>query len=192
MKFFQLTALYSILAIAIISSWSGTSLARDRSVNPRGLRFEGNHEVVSGTYYCSGSIFTDEQPASISVGIYLGATSNLTSGYFTPSRRSHDVPADLGAMSEICRTHLELARSEMPSICVLGVNENEGGEFGNGASINFSFQFSCQGTRDEVIGVIGRLGELVVGSIPPSGRRLTAVTSAACRARSGARHIADR
>ncbi len=75
----------------------GPNLARDRSVHPRGLRFEGNHEFVSGTYYCSGSIFTDEQPASISVGFYLGATSNLISGYFTPD----EVIGVIGRLGEL-------------------------------------------------------------------------------------------
>ena len=104
------------------------------------------------------------------MGFYLGATSNLTSGYHPPFRRSRDVPADLEAMSEICRAQLDVVRSQIPSICVVGEMEDEGGEFGNGASISSAFQFSCQGTRNEVIDVVGTLGRVVIQSRPSNGR----------------------
>ena len=163
-------AVESIALAVIIMLVPGSSLAGDGSSNRRTARSGGDHDVVSGNYYCSGSTYTDEQSAEITVSFYLGATSSLTSGYSAPYRRTRNVSADLGTMSEICRTQVDTARARMPSVCALGVIEEEGGEFGNGASISLSFQFTCEGTRNEVIGVVGELARLIVGSRLPSDR----------------------
>ena len=167
MRVSQLAVVASMALTAVAMLLPESSLARDDSFRRRAFHSGESHDVVSGNYYCSGSTFTDEQNASIAVSFYLGATSNLTSGYSAPSRRTQSVPADLDTMSEICRTQVDTARSQMPSICAIGATEEEGGEFGNGASISMSFQFTCQGTRNEVIGVVGELARLIVNSRIP-------------------------
>jgi hypothetical protein len=117
-------------------------------------------EVVTGSYGCNGTVFTDDQTANVWVGAQLNATSGITSGFFGTSQRSIDVPADLAAMAAICQAHVSDVFAQAPPICSLGPIGEEQGEFGNGASTYSSFDFSCQGTRDEVIGVIGRFSRL--------------------------------
>jgi hypothetical protein len=117
-------------------------------------------EVVNGFYSCNGTVYTDEQAANVSVYAWLSATSGITSGFSGASQSSVEVPADLDAMAKICEAHISQVLSQVPSICTLGPIERERGEFGNGASTVSRFDFSCQGTRDEVIGVIGGFSRL--------------------------------
>jgi hypothetical protein len=117
-------------------------------------------EVVTGSYSCDGTVFTDDQAANVSTFSYVNATSGITSGFFGTGQSSVEVPADLNAMAEICEAHISHVLSQVPSICTLGPIERERGEFGNGASTVSRFDFSCQGTRDEVIGVIGAFSRL--------------------------------
>jgi hypothetical protein len=105
-------------------------------------------------------VFTDDQAADVSATSYVNATSGITSGFYGTSQRSTEVPADLDVMAEICEAHIADVLSQVPSICALGPIEREQGEFGNGASTVSRFDFSCQGTRDEVIGVIGGFSRL--------------------------------
>ena len=130
---------------------------------PRGpapFRASQGQEVVTGSYGCSGTVYTDDQAANIWAGAQLNATSGITSGFFGTSQRASEVPADLAAMAEICRTHVSHVFSQAPAICSIGRIASEQGEFGNGASVSSGFDFSCQGTRDEVIGVIGGFSSL--------------------------------
>jgi hypothetical protein len=115
---------------------------------------------VAGSYRCDGTVYTDDQVASVGANAFLSATSGITSGYFGTSQRSTDVPADLDAMAAVCDAHVGHVASQVPSICTLGPIERERGEFANGRSTVTGFDLSCQGTRDEVIGVIGGFGRL--------------------------------
>ena len=155
-------ALVCALGVVLLF-WPGRSPARDHSRRPAAFRPAQGQEVVSGTYYCAGSTFTDGQPSDISVGSYLGATSGITSGFASPHRSIH-VPADLDQMAAHCSAHISDVHAQIPSICTLGEIEHHRGEFGNGASVGSEFAFSCQGTRDEVIGVIGELGRLALSA----------------------------
>ncbi|MCA9505177.1 MAG: hypothetical protein H6748_09535 [Spirochaetaceae bacterium] len=153
--------------MVLVVSWPDPSTARDRRPDPRSGSAAQGLEVVTGTYFCQGTVYTDEQQADVSIGIYLGATSDLVASFFAPSRRVRDIPADLGAMRDICLARIESARSVFPELCALSELEDEGGDFGNGSSINVSFQFSCLGSRDEVVGVLGAIGrEIVTAEIP--------------------------
>jgi hypothetical protein len=119
-------------------------------------------EVVIGSYRCDGSVYTDDQAANINATFYADATSGITSGFYGTSSRSTDVPADLDAMAEICDAHIGHALAETPVICTLGPVYRERGDFGNGSSAVSGFDFSCQGARDEVIGVIGAFSRLAL------------------------------
>jgi hypothetical protein len=114
-------------------------------------------EVVTGHYFCGGSIYTDGQPASVATFSSLNATSGITTGFYGPSQSSENVPADLDAMAAICDAHLERIIAQVPGICALGPISRSRGDWGNGSGTGAQFAFSCQGTRDEVIGVIGAL-----------------------------------
>jgi hypothetical protein len=130
---------------------------------PRGapaFRSSPGQEVVNGSYDCSGTIYTDDQGVNIWAGAQLNATSGITSGFFGTSQRASEVPADLPAMAEICRAHVDQVSSQVPVICSVGQIANEQYVFGNGTSVSARFDFSCQGTRDEVIGVIGGFSRL--------------------------------
>jgi hypothetical protein len=142
--------------------WPSTSPADDVRRGTPAFRPAQGQEVVTGSYTCDGTVFTDDQAANVSAGAYLNATSGITSGFYGTSQRSTEVPADLDAMAEICEAHISHVLSQVPSICTLGPIEREQGEFGNGASTVSRFDFSCQGTRDEVIGVIGGFSRLVL------------------------------
>jgi hypothetical protein len=140
--------------------WSGTSPADDdgngrRQRRAPDFRPSQGQEVVAGFYNCTGTVFTDDQATEISTYTYLNATSGITTNFYGNGQRSTNVPADLDAMAEICVTHVNEVLSQVPDVCTLGPIELEQGEFGNGASTTSRFEFSCQGTRDEVIGVIG-------------------------------------
>jgi hypothetical protein len=117
-------------------------------------------EVVNGSYYCDGTVYTDEQAAQVSANVFLSATSGITDGLFGAAQNSANVPADLDAMAAICEDHVGEVLAQVPAICTLGPVAHEGGEFGNGANVVVRFDFSCQGTRDEVIGVIGGFSRL--------------------------------
>lgn len=140
--------------------WPCTSRADDVRGGTPAFRSAQGQEVVAGSYNCSGTVFTDDQAANVSAGAFVNATSGIVSGFFGTFRRSQDVPADLDEMAVICEAHISQVLSQVPSICTLGPVERERGEFGNGASIASGFDFSCQGTRDEVIGVIGGFSRL--------------------------------
>jgi len=142
--------------------WPSTSSAEDVRGGAPAFRPAQGQEVVVGSYACDGTVFTDEQAANVSVNAYVNATSGITSGFYGTSQRSADVPADLDAMAEICEAHIGQVLSQVPSICALGPIEREQGEFANGTSTVSRFGFSCQGTRDEVIGVIGGFSRLAL------------------------------
>lgn len=115
---------------------------------------------MTGTYYCSGTVYTDDQVPYVYAVAYLTATSGITDGFNTPSDSSTDVPSDLGALTAICDGHIARVLTQVSPSCTIGPVRDEGGAFGNGASASSSFGFSCQGTRDEVIGVIGSFSRL--------------------------------
>jgi hypothetical protein len=159
-------AMVAALGLGFLLAWS--SNPADADSRERGWRGGAasppaqGQEVVAGSYSCRGTVYTDEQLPDISAGSYLYATSGITSGYYGNSQRATDVPADLEAMAEICDRHIGGVVTQMPQICTLGPVATDGGEFGNGASVGSSFEFSCQGTRDAVIGVIGTLGRIAL------------------------------
>jgi len=140
--------------------WPSTSPADDVRFGGPAFRPAQGQEVVVGFYHCDGTVFTDDQPADVSAYANLNATSGITSGFYGTGQRSTEVPADLDAMAEICEAHISSVLSQVPSICTLGPIDRGQGEFGNGASTFSQFDFSCQGTRDEVIGVIGGFSRL--------------------------------
>jgi hypothetical protein len=140
--------------------WSSSSPADAVGRGATAFRPAPGQEVVTGSYGCNGTVFTDDQTANVWVGAQLNATSGITSGFFGTSQRSIDVPADLAAMAAICQAHVGEVFAQAPSICSLGPIGEAQGAFGNGASTYSSFDFSCQGTRDEVIGVIGGFSRL--------------------------------
>ncbi|MBW2542705.1 MAG: hypothetical protein JRF15_11490 [Deltaproteobacteria bacterium] len=117
--------------------------------------FRSAEEVLTGSYSCTGTVFTDEQEPEIYAGAWLTATSGITQNYYGSGNSSRNVPADLDAMASICDAHVEEVLSMIPGICALGPVLKEGGEFGNGANVSSRFNFSCQGSRNAVIGVIG-------------------------------------
>jgi hypothetical protein len=140
----------------------GTTPAAGRH-EPPVFRSAPGQEVVNGNYRCDGTVYTDDQPASVSANALLTATSDITpSGFFGTSQSTREVPADLDAMASICDAHVAAVLSRVPRICTLGPLLRDRGEFGNGASVVAQFDFSCQGTRDEVIGVIGGFSRLAL------------------------------
>jgi hypothetical protein len=142
--------------------WASSSPADAVGRGSTAFRPAQGQEVVTGSYDCAGTVFTDDQDADVWAGAQLNATSGITSGFFGTSQRSTQVPADLDAMAALCLAHVSDVFSQVPSICALGPISSEQGEFGNGASTSSGFDFSCQGTRDEVIGVIGGFSRLAL------------------------------
>jgi hypothetical protein len=142
--------------------WSAVSPAGSA---PRGapafLPAQGQ-EVAGGSYHCDGSVYTDEQRAHVSTGTWLSATSGITDGYYGSGQHSNEVPEDLDAMDSICEPHITRVLAQVPSFCAVGPIENERGEWGNGASTAWQFEFSCQGSRDEVMSVIGGFGRMAL------------------------------
>jgi len=139
------------------------SSTRPADAVPRGpsaFRTSQGQEVVVGSYGCNGTVFTDDQGAYVRAGAQLNATSGITSGFYGTSQTASDPPADLAAMAETCRAHVDQVFAQVPAICSVGRIVSEQGEFSNGASVYSTFEFSCQGTRDEVIGVIGGFSQL--------------------------------
>jgi len=139
------------------------SSTRPADAVPRGpsaLRGSQGQEVVVGSYGCRGTVFTDDQAPYVWAGAQLNATSGITSGFFGPSQAASNPPADLAAMAGICRAHVDQVFAQAPAICSVGRITSGQGEFANGASVYSTFDFSCQGTRDEVIGVIGGMSQL--------------------------------
>lgn len=124
------------------------------------FRSAQGQEVVGGSYSCNGTVYTDDQDANIGAYAYLSATSGITDGYYGAGQSTRDVPADLDRMAEICAGHVEQVVAQVPEVCTLGPVVHERSVFGNGSSAYSSFDFSCQGTRDQVIGVIGGFGRL--------------------------------
>ena len=105
-------------------------------------------------------MFTDDQEAHVGASAFLTATSGITSDLLGIGQSSRDVPADLDAMARICDEHVSSVLAQVPSICTVGPVERERGAFGNGESVVVRFEVSCQGTRDQVIGVIGGFSRL--------------------------------
>ena len=149
-----------LIALTVgVALWVGTSRAPDARSAPPETR---GQEVVTGTYACFGTVYTDEQPAEITLWLFLSATSGIADGYPGVSRASNEVPGDLDAMAALCEDRVAHAVSRAPAICGLAPIRRDGGEFGNGASTGASFGFSCQGARDEVMDVIGGLSRLAL------------------------------
>ncbi len=159
-------AIVCALGFGFLIALSTSSADDDRRGAPAFRPVQGQ-EVVTGSYDCNGTVFTDDQSAQVSAGAFMQATSGITSGFFGTRQRSQEVPADLDAMAKICDTHISHSLSQIPSICTLGPIERERGEFGNGASVGSGFDFSCQGTRDEVIGVLGGFTRLPLTALLP-------------------------
>lgn len=145
------------LAVGLVS---GPSHAEDSRRDRSPFAARQGQEVVNGSYSCTGTVFTDEQRAQIYAGSYLSATSGIAVGLFPTGQTSTDVPADLDAMVKICDGHVAEVRAQVPPLCTLGPLVSERGEFGNGASVHVQFDFSCQGGRDQVVGVIGGFSRL--------------------------------
>jgi hypothetical protein len=136
--------------------WTSATPAGDARGAPSFAPAQGQ-EVVIGSYFCGGSVYTDGQPASVATFSSLNATSGITAGFYGPSQSTENVPADLDAMAAICDAHLERIIARVPGICALGPISRSRSDWGNGSGAGAHFAFSCQGTRDEVIGVIGAL-----------------------------------
>jgi hypothetical protein len=153
-------ALACLLACGFLL-WPGVTPAADARRAAAFAPAQGQ-EVVTGQYLCGGTVYTDGQPAQVAVYTFLTATSGITSGLYGPSRSSENVPADLDALAAICDAHVERVVSHFPAICALGPIDRSRNEFGNGSGTGARFDFSCQGTRDEVIGVIGGLSRLTL------------------------------
>lgn len=147
--------------------WPISTPADDARRGGGPFRSAQGQEVVNGSYSCDGTVYTDEQPASVTAGAFMSATSGITNGFFGTSQNSTDVPADLDAMAGICENHIGSVLAEVPSICALGPVERERGAFGNGSTVVARFDFSCQGTRDQVIGVIGGFSRIPLGALTP-------------------------
>jgi hypothetical protein len=75
---------------------------------------------------------------------------------------SLDVPSDLDALAALCSRHVGAARAAAPEICALGSTRSRLEESSNAMTTMSSFEFSCQGSRDEVIATIGGFSRLVV------------------------------
>ena len=155
-----------LLAAVLAGSDPGQAEARDGGRWQPPVASQGQ-EVVAGSYQCGGSIFTDDQPPEISTWSYLSATSGITQGFGGTGQRSTDVPADLDAMAGICDEHVANVRANVPAICTLGALDRERSTWGNGQGVSASFSFSCQGTRDEVMGVIGAFSRLPLQILLP-------------------------
>jgi hypothetical protein len=112
------------------------------------------------------TVYTDGQDANVGAHAYLSATSGITDGFYGLGRSITDVPAELPAMAQICDDHVREVITRVPNICTLGPVERDGGVFGNGESTGVWFDFSCQGTRDQVIGVIGGFSRLALTALP--------------------------
>jgi hypothetical protein len=147
-------AIVSALGLALLL-WAGTSPAGDRGHGGPVFHTAPGQEVVNGSYDCYGSVYTDDQPPMLGAYIDLTATSGITSGFNGPLQGSFDGPADLDAMAAICEAHVDSVVADAAAICAVGPIRSDRGTFGNGESVDVRFSFSCQGTRDEVIGVIG-------------------------------------
>lgn len=150
-------------AVLLLALVAGSGVAKDRMRVFDGARPGSGQEVLGGSYFCSGSVYTDEQQPNISVGSWLGATSGITEG-FSPPYHSAFVDTDLSDMAARCATHVQEVYDAMPGICALGELRSQGGDFGNGSSVSTEFQFSCQGSRDRVVSVIGAIGRMAVGA----------------------------
>jgi hypothetical protein len=135
--------------------WPGVAPARDDRRGDPPVRASAGQEVVNGSYRCGGSIYTDDQPPSIQTYSYVTATSGISSDFYPIGQSSNEAPADLDAMSDICEANVGQVIGQVPGICVVGPVLVERGTWGNGSGVFHSFDFSCQGTRDQVIGVIG-------------------------------------
>ena len=142
----------------------GISPAGEARQGPASRRPVSGQEVVNGSYSCTGTVFSDGQAPNVSASAYLNAASGITADFFGNSRAAREVPTDLEAMSAICDAHVSPVQGEVPSICAVGAIEQGRGEFGNGASTGSSFAFSCQGTRDEVVGVIGAVSRAPIST----------------------------
>jgi hypothetical protein len=150
------------LGFGFLLLWPAATPARDGRRDAAAFHAAQGQEVVNGSYYCNGTLFTDAQAANVSAAAYLYATSGITDGLYSTGQSSRDVPADLAAMAALCEAHVGIVAGQVPAICTLGEIQREQGEFGNGSSTVARFDFSCQGTRDEVIGVIGGFSRLAL------------------------------
>ena len=127
-----------------------------------GAKVQGEAEVLTGQYQCSGSIFSDGQDPTIQAIVYLSGTSGLVSDFAPFPAESRGGPPDLDEMDRICAAHLENARASAPPVCALTPVRTFRDEFGNGSSSGGSFSFVCEGRRDAVIQAIGSFSRSVV------------------------------
>jgi len=154
-------AISAVLGLGF-SAWLAASHAADDYAQGGHPAFGAAQEVLTGSYQCTGTVFTDQQEPEINAGAWLSATSGITQDYYGAGNSSKNVPADLDAMAAICDAHVEKVLSMIPGICALGPVVKEGGVFGNGENVTSRFNFSCQGSRNAVIGVIGGFGQVAV------------------------------
>ena len=154
-------AISAVLGLGF-SAWLAASHATADSTQGGQPAFGAAQEVLSGTYQCTGTVYTDEQKPEIYAAAWLSATSGITQDYYGAGNSSRNVPADLVAMAAICDAHVEKVLAMIPGICALGPVVNEGGAFGNGENVSSRFNFSCQGSRNAVIGVIGGFSQVAV------------------------------
>lgn len=154
-------AISALLGIGF-AAWTAASHADDDYGNRGHPAFRSAQEVLTGTYQCTGTIFSDEQVPEINAGAWFSATSGITQDYYGAGNSSRNVPADLDAMASICDAHVETVLAMIPGICALGPVVQEGGVFGNGENISSRFNFSCQGSRNAIIGVIGGFSHVTV------------------------------
>ncbi len=138
--------------------WAGMSPGKDPGRDTRRLPVQGQ-EVVAGS--CNGVVFNaDEYPPYIYAAVYLSATSGIASDFDAPYQQSLAVLGDLDALAAACEKHVVQVSSQAPSICAVGAVSNESSPSSNASTVTSRFAFSCQGTRDEVIGVIGVFSRL--------------------------------
>lgn len=146
----------------VVLVWAGSSPARDRMRAFDGFRAATGQEVLNGSYFCSGTIYTDEQRPNVTVGSWLGATSGITSDLAAPYYSTFS-EVGLPEMGAQCAAHVEEVQARLSRSCATGELRTQGGEFGNGENVSTEFQFSCLGKRDEIIEVIGALGRSILG-----------------------------
>jgi hypothetical protein len=151
-------AMVCVLACGLLL-WPGVNPAASVPRGAPAFAAGAGQEVATGSYTCSGVVYTNDPP-HLGASAYLSATSGITAGYFGTSQYSAAAPADLDALAEACDTHVERVFSQAPAICVLGPVTRYRQEYTNGTSVGAGFEFSCQGTRDEVVGVIGGFSRL--------------------------------
>lgn len=128
----------------------------------RRLSSATGQEVVAGTYYCNGVVFDENMyEPYVSTYLDLSATSGIASD-FSPYQDTLDVPGDLDALAALCEAHLAAVAGQIPALCAVAPIRSELSSSSNAGTSYSQLRFSCQGDRDDVIGVIGTLSRALL------------------------------